>query len=40
MDYKKPEATVLGNAASVIQARKGNEPTDGIHMDQVHTKPD
>jgi hypothetical protein len=35
--YSKPEAKVLGDAASVIQARKGNAPTDGVNVMEVHT---
>lgn len=35
--YGRPEAKVLGDAASVIQARKGNAPTDGGNIMEVHT---
>ncbi len=37
MEYKKPEATVLGNAASIIQTVKGNAPTDGGNINEVQT---
>lgn len=40
MVYNRPEAKSLGDAASIIQARKGTVPTDGTDLNQLHIQPD
>jgi hypothetical protein len=40
MFYSRPEAKVLGDAAIIIQARKGDQPTDGQDLNHPHIEPD